>query len=371
MTESHYPETNPESPLPAVTIVSHPAFARHDTGEHPECAARWERAWALLQALAYVDSSVGAPLAIVVPMPIEPEILAWVHPPAHAARIAAFCAAGGGRIDEDTVACPASYDVALLSAGAAIAGVQAVAGMGGRRSVVLCRPPGHHALADRTMGFCFFNNAALAARYAQRKLGLTRIAVIDWDVHHGNGTEAIFYDDPSVLYVSTHQTPNWPGTGECQDIGLGAGAGYTLNVPLPIGTGDDGFRLAFDTVIRPVVKAFEPDLIIVSAGYDAHWCDPLGQMGLTVNGYAALTREVMAWADAWCDGRLVLLMEGGYHLEALAHSLVASVQVLRGGPVSDPLGPSPYAEPRGDLVRAIAASQAALAPYWPALAPIS
>lgn len=347
-----------------IPIISHPSYAAHATGEHPECPDRWRRSDALLHELA---GAAGEPLAFVEPGPIADEDLGLVHPPAHAARIRAFCEAGGGRLDEDTVACPESYDVARLSAGGALEGARRVLDGPARRAVVLGRPPGHHALAEETMGFCFFNNAALAARWAQARRGLERVLIVDWDLHHGNGTEAIFWDDPSVMYLSTHQHPNWPGTGAPGDIGAGAGAGFTANVRLPLGTGDTGYRRVFTTLFRPLVDAFRPQLVIVSAGYDAHWRDPLGRMGLTVGGFAELTREVSAWADAHAEGRLLLLLEGGYDLDALAHSLAASVQVLRGGAVSDPVGPSPYPEPGEDVERAIAATREALAPYWPGL----
>lgn len=348
-----------------ISVVSHASYAAHDTGEHPECPDRWRRSDTLLHALA---GTPGEPLVFVEPTPVTDADLALVHPPSHAARIKAFCEAGGGRLDEDTVACPASYDVARLSAGGAVEGARRVIDGTDRRAVVLGRPPGHHALAEETMGFCFFNNAAIAARWAQARRGLARVLIVDWDLHHGNGTEAIFWDDPSVMYLSTHQHPNWPGTGAPGDVGAGPGQGFTANVRLPIGTGDAGYSEVFATLFRPLVDAFRPELVIVSAGYDAHWRDPLGRMGLTVGGFAALTREVAAWADRHAEGRLLLLMEGGYDLDALARSLTASVQVLRGGEVVDPVGPSPYPEPTADVARAIAATRTALAPYWPTLA---
>lgn len=339
-----------------VAIISHPDYARHDTGDHPERAARWEQTWRALEAL---------PLRFVEPAPLDPATRRLVHSDRHAERIEAFCRAGGGRIDEDTVASPESYAVALLSAGGAIAAVDEV--MAGHTAVSLGRPPGHHALAEETMGFCFFNNAALAARHAQTRYGLQRVAILDWDLHHGNGTEALFYDDPSVLYLSTHQHPNWPGTGHPTDVGVGAGEGFNLNVPLPIGTGTAGYLRTFKEVLGPVMREFRPDLIILSAGYDAHWRDPLGRMGLTVAGFAELTREVKAWADALCDGRLMAVMEGGYDVDALSASMLATVQALRGAPVEDPLGPSPYWEPTDEVERAIDEAKSALAPYWPTL----
>jgi acetoin utilization deacetylase AcuC-like enzyme len=346
----------------AIRVFSDPGCTAHDTGDHPEQAARWERADAALRALS---GSPGAPLAFEQPTAVAPEVLALVHPPEHSARLAAFCAAGGGRLDEDTVASSGTEAAARVSAGAAVAAAAAVLAGPTRQAVALCRPPGHHALPTETMGFCLYNNAALAARWAQVHGGLSRVAILDWDVHHGNGTEAIFADDPSVLFMSSHQHPNWPGSGRPEDIGTGAGRGYTANVRLPLGTGDGGAMRVLDEVFGPLVDAFRPELVIVSAGFDAHWRDPLGRLGFTVPGYAALMRAVLGWAEAHAEGRCVVLLEGGYDVEALAASLAAVVQVLRGGEVEDLLGPSPYPEPGEGLVRAIAQTRAALGEVWP------
>ncbi|MEB3328597.1 MAG: histone deacetylase [Candidatus Sericytochromatia bacterium] len=347
----------------AIRVFSDPGCTAHDPGEHPEHVARWERADATLRALAPLP---GAPLVFERPAAIAPEALALVHPPEHSARLAAFCAAGGGRLDEDTVASPGTEAAARGSAGAAVAAAAAVLAGPGRQAVALCRPPGHHALPTETMGFCLYNNAALAARWAQVHGGLSRVAILDWDVHHGNGTEAIFADDPTVLFMSLHQHPNWPGTGRPTDIGVGAGRGYTANVRLPLGTGDAGAMQALDEVFGPLVATFRPELVVVSAGFDAHWRDPLGRLGFTVTGYAALMRVVLGWAEELAAGRCVVLLEGGYDVEALAASLGAVVQVLRGGEVEDPLGPSPYPVAGDGVARAIAETRAALGAVWPA-----
>lgn len=344
-----------------LAMIAHPDYAAHDTGDHPENARRYARTLAQVSRL---DAR------LVTPGPVDPAVLALVHPPSHGERIRAFCESGGGRIDEDTVASARSHEVALLSAGGAVEAVRQVLAGEADLSVALCRPPGHHALSESTMGFCFFNNAAIAARYAQTAFGLKRVAILDWDLHHGNGTEAIFYADPSVLYLSTHQHPNWPGTGAATDVGEGAGRGYNVNVPLPAGVGDAGYMRVFREVLGPVLRAFAPELIILSAGFDAHWRDPLGKMGLTVTGYAALAREVGDWAEE-LGAKLALLMEGGYDLDALAHCMAASLHALRGEPIEDTLGPSPHVEPREALESAIAEARAALAPFWPALQPIA
>ena len=197
-----------------------------------------------------------------------------------------------------------------------------------RNAFCAVRPPGHHALKDRAMGFCFFNNVAIAAKYIQNKHHLARVLIVDWDVHHGNGTQAIFYDDPSVFYFSTHQSPFYPGTGGADEKGEGKGRGFTLNVPLPAGSGDADYAKAFEEKLKPAAAAFQPDFVLISAGFDAARGDLLGRMDLTPEGYAQLTRIVKAIAQQYCKGRLVSVLEGGYNLEALAASVEAHVRVL-------------------------------------------
>jgi acetoin utilization deacetylase AcuC-like enzyme len=247
---------------------------------------------------------------------------------------------GGGMWDFDTYIVPGSYEAALMSAGAAIAVTRAVVSGQARNGISIMRPPGHHALPDRAMGFCLFANIALAARTARTEMGLERVLIIDWDVHHGNGTEAIFYDDPSVAFVSLHQHPLWPGTGMVGDVGTGAGEGYTMNIPLPPGMGDTGYLRAFDELIVPFARRFQPQLILVSSGYDAHWRDPLSQMGLTLRGYTELARRARLLADELCDGRLVVLLEGGYDLGAVSYGILDTVLALMGreADAEDPLG---------------------------------
>lgn len=345
----------------SITIFSDPTCVEHDTGEHPENARRWREVDAALRAL---QTQAGPSLHFEVPSAASSDELLRVHTAEHLERVAAFCAAGGGRIDEDTLATPETERIARRSAGAAIAAVRRSFAVDSRGQVALCRPPGHHALRDATMGFCFYNNAAVAARWAQAEAGVQKVAILDWDLHHGNGTEAIFWEDPSVLFLSTHQSPSWPGTGAPTDVGAGLGTGFNVNVALPEGVGDAGYQQVFGQVFAPILAAFEPELLIVSAGFDAHWRDPLGKMGLSVSGFAALTRLVQEWAQVLCGGRCVLLMEGGYDLPALAASWAATVQVLRGQPFDDPLGPDPAAAEAPDVTGAIEATRAALAPYW-------
>jgi acetoin utilization deacetylase AcuC-like enzyme len=304
----------------ATLLVEHPIFHEHLVPSgHPERPARLT---AIKQKLAE-DRFTGllredAPAS-------DRAAIAAVHPNPYFERIEnAVPARGISPIDGDTVLSPKSLLAAVHAAGAAIAGVDAV--FSGRAANAFCaiRPPGHHAEADRAMGFCIFNNAAIAARYAQRVHRADRVAIVDWDVHHGNGTQAIFWDDPSVLYASTHQMPLFPLTGSPSETG----AGNIVNVPLAAGTRGPQFQAAFAEQIIPAVDRFEPDLIIVSAGFDAHWRDPLADMALTEADFAWATTRIRELAERHCDGRIVSVLEGGYDLEGLAESVAAHISVL-------------------------------------------
>ena len=293
----------------------------------------------LLKARGLLDRMQGIPVS---PIPLAQ--LHWVHPPAYVNRVRALDDAGGGYLDPDTYVVPGSYRAALASAGALVRVLDAVASGQARNGISLMRPPGHHALPDRGMGFCIFANVAIAARVAQRVHGLERALIIDWDVHHGNGTEAIFYDDPTVAFFSTHQYPYYPGTGAAEDIGRGRGKGATMNVPLPPGVGDHGYLRIFDELLIPFARRFQPDIILVSAGYDAHWQDPLASESLSLLGYAQLASRVRDLADALCGGKLVIALEGGYNLEVLRYGLMNTALVLMGleSGVEDPIGPPAY-----------------------------
>ncbi|MBZ0189471.1 MAG: histone deacetylase [Candidatus Obscuribacterales bacterium] len=226
----------------------------------------------------------------------------------------------------DTFICSTSYDVAKLAAGSGLRAVDAVARGDYKTSFVLCRPPGHHALADKGMGYCLFNNVAVAARYAQDTHNLKRVAIIDWDVHHGNGTQSIFYDDPSVLFVSIHEYPLFPkDSGWYTEDGAGDGRGFTVNIPLPIGNGDIGYLTVWDEIVAPVVQEFEPDLILLSAGFDAHLDDPMGHQLVSIMGYVELSQRLLKLAD---HVGLVAFLEGGYNMTALANSVTACLQVF-------------------------------------------
>ncbi len=260
----------------------------------------------------------------------------------HAREYISLIAETAGRataLDADTFTSPDSYDVALLGAGAATACVDHVLEAPGRRAMAMVRPPGHHAERNRAMGFCLFNNIAVAAAHARAK-GLSRVAIVDYDVHHGNGTQWTFYDDPAVLFISSHQYPYYPGTGAANDTGTGAGAGFTINLPVEAGGTDADYELAYNTVAWPVLRQFEPELMLISAGFDALEDDPLGGMRLSVEEFARLTASIVSIAEECCGGRVVAITEGGYDLAGLASCLRAIVPVLNGE--GEPSGVAPH-----------------------------
>ena len=259
-------------------------------------------------------------------------------------------------LDPDTYVLPVSYDVACLSVGGALAAVDAVLGGQADNALAVVRPPGHHATPSRGMGFCLFNNIALAARHAQATYEeVKRVLIVDYDVHHGNGTQEAFYEDESVLFVSTHQYPYYPGSGALGDIGSGPGRGATINMPLRAGTGNEGFELLYERVLWPAARRFRPDLILVSAGFDAHWADPLAMLQLDLRGYAHLTRELIGMAGELCAGRAIFVLEGGYDLEVLSHGVLNVAYALLGQDiVTDPLGEVGMpGQPTDDLVAAL------------------
>lgn len=304
-------------------IVYSDHYLDHDTGPHPETAGRLT---AIIEGLNAEGLLATRPL--LVPTNAPREAIERIHDSYYVDALERFCAAGGGMLDADTPVSAASFDVALLAAGGAIRAVDAVLTGEARRAFALVRPPGHHATAQMGMGFCVFNNVAIAARYAQERFGLERVAIIDWDVHHGNGTNDIFYDDPSVLFASVHQYPLYPMSGLATERGGGAGEGYTLNIPLPMHSGDADYLRVFDDLIGPLVLDYRPELILVSAGYDAAQDDPLAEMLVTDDGFRQLAERVVSWAGACCEGRLVAVLEGGYDFAALTRGVAATLRVL-------------------------------------------
>jgi acetoin utilization deacetylase AcuC-like enzyme len=298
---------------------------------------------------------------VVAPRAATHEQLERVHDPHFVQRISELRDRAVA-LDPDTYTSPESYEVALLAAGAAIDAVERTMSAAHTYTLALVRPPGHHAEQAHAMGFCLFNNVAVAAAHARHALGARRVAIVDYDVHHGNGTQHIFDRDPSVLYISTHQYPYYPGTGAAGEIGTGAGEGFTVNLPLESGGIDADFHHVFERVALPVLRQFAPDLILVSAGFDAHERDPLATMRATEGGFAAMTDALRQVADKTCRGRLALVTEGGYDLKALDASLESVVRVLS-EPSDAPKWPAPtVASSRG---RASAdAAVAALAKHW-------
>lgn len=308
-----------------VGLLYHPDFLKHDTGPgHPE---RPERLASVMNHL--LREPLWNQIAHLQAAPATVEQVALVHPENYISMIERRCKAGETILDQgDTHACRESYHVALMAAGAALVGVDQV--LEDNLQSVFCavRPPGHHAETATVMGFCLFNNIAIAARYAQREHGVGRVAILDWDVHHGNGTQEIFYEDPSVMYVSLHQYPYYPGTGAADETGKGKGEGFSVNCPMRAGSGEREYLEAFQSRIIPVLEKFRPELVLISAGFDAHKNDPLAQIELTEESFAKMTSLVMKIASDHCGGRIVSVLEGGYDLEALARSVSTHLREL-------------------------------------------
>ncbi len=308
--------------------VFHTSSLLHDTGpDHPESAARLEAIMAELRSSGLIDRLIKVEARRATAAEIS-----LAHTAAYQTQLAAMCRAGGGIMDADTPISQNSCKAAEYAAGGAVAAVEAV--MDGRITTcfTLVRPPGHHAFAGHGGGFCLYNNIAIAARYARQKYGSKKLAIIDFDVHHGNGTQSIFDGDPNTLYVSTHQYPHYPGTGAAADIGL---VGSRVNIPLPAGCGDAEYKRVFNEIVIPAVRRFKPELILVSAGYDGHRDDSLAQMKLSTSGYATIVYKIKTLADECCGGKAVFCLEGGYNLKALAGSVAATFHVLLGDVVID------------------------------------
>lgn len=290
--------------------------------------------------------------------PASVDDLLLVHTEDHVRAVREACERGGGRLDPDTYVTGASYRAALDAAGCVLGVTKEVVEGRAASGFAAVRPPGHHATPSRAMGFCLFSNAAVAARWAQRHGGVDRVLIVDFDVHHGNGTQDVFYEDPSVAYMSVHQSPFYPGTGSVQERGHGPAEGTTTNVPLPSGAGDEAYARVFRSMLRTAALAFEPDLILLSAGYDAHWKDPLGGMRVTVHGFAEMVREILEWSALCCGGRLAAVLEGGYDVEALAACAAATVELMTDpeAEIRDPIGAPPGSDlDVGDYLDEVAA----------------
>ena len=339
----------------SVILIHTERFAEHQTPPgHPERPERSE----VFDAVAARWRAKGA--EVVAPRAATPEQLLRVHDADYLRRISETVGRAT-QLDPDTYTSPESHEIALLAAGACVDAVERVMGSSHRAAYALVRPPGHHAERSRAMGFCLYNNVAVAAAHA-RASGAAKVAIVDFDVHHGNGTQHIFEHDPHVLYISTHQYPYYPGSGAVDEIGRGAGRGFTVNVPLEVGAVDEDYQLVFNRIIVPVLRQFEPNLLIISAGFDAHERDPLGGMRVTTPAFEAMTSELRAVADECCRGRVVAAVEGGYDLQALGGSLDASIGALDGDAHAARWPSSGIVSTRGQAI--VADARQILTPYW-------
>jgi acetoin utilization deacetylase AcuC-like enzyme len=310
-------------------LYSDPIFLEHQTGPHPETAERLRAIDRKLAEDGLRDRCTAGTFA-----PLAPEALSLTHMPAVVERVRRLADAGGGHLDADTVVSPASYRVGLAAAGVCTAAVDAVLTGTSRTALCLVRPPGHHATPTHSMGFCLFNNVALAARHARKRHGVNRVLIVDWDVHHGNGTQDVFYDDPSVFFVSIHRYGNgfYPGSGAADETGRGPGLGTTMNVPIRFGTPGGIYHDDYTRAVEKAADAIKPEIVLVSAGFDAHRLDPIGGLGLEAEDFGDLTRLVLDVARTHAGGRIVSSLEGGYHWQATAESVAAHLRTLLDAP---------------------------------------
>jgi acetoin utilization deacetylase AcuC-like enzyme len=355
MPESWSNNTPPEGhPVPPAVAgyVYDPVYLEHDTGTHIENANR------LSSIMAGLDEKGIKQLLTAIPArPASRDEIGMVHRQEYISRIDSFCRRGGGWWDADTFMSKGSYKAALYAAGGTINAVEAVVKGDVHRAYALVRPPGHHATAGQAMGFCLFNNIAIATAHALEKLGMKRVLIIDFDIHHGNGTQATFAHNPCVLYISTHQHPLFPGTGHLDDINRGMAEGTAINIPMPAGCGDADYTRVFEEIVVPAARRFEPEVILVSAGYDGHWADEVSHMRLTLSGYQIITGIIRMLADELCGGRTVFCLEGGYELQVLSAAVNNTFTMWLGEKYfEDPLGPPPNRiTPQGidDLINSI------------------
>jgi acetoin utilization deacetylase AcuC-like enzyme len=325
------------------TLLVYAPAVGHTKAHHPENHGRMTSLMSNLESAGLLTD-----LTLLEPEPAAVEQLRRVHTPELIEFVRSVSERGGGLLDHgDTYVTGESYELARLAAGACLGAVDRIMTGAADNGFALVRPPGHHAETDRVSGFCIFNNVAAAARQAQVVHKVGRVAIVDFDVHHGNGTQDIFFEDDSVLFVSTHLFAPYfyPGIGGMHEIGVGRGRNYTLNVPLPPYVGDRGYARVFDELIEPRLRSFAPEFLLVSAGFDAHWQDPLAMAGLSLTGYAHIARKLMAYAEELCGGRILFVLEGGYQVGVLAHGIINTFQALLGRDVIlDPFGPMPQHE---------------------------
>lgn len=318
-----------------------PVFLEHQQAGHPECSERLAATYSGLE-----ESGLLSHLTHVNFAPAAFAEITRVHDAKYVRTLQQYAERGGGALDASTYVMSQTYKSASWAVGAAIAATRSVLIGEVERVFALVRPPGHHAHADHGEGFCFFNNIAFSALTALGDVGtdgidgVERVMIVDWDVHHGNGTESLFYTDPRVLYVSLHEHPLYPMTGALDDIGAGAGRGFNVNIPLPSGVGDNGYLQVLDEVIEPLAERFHPQLLLVSSGYDVHWREPLARMSMSLTGVSSLIARLMAISQTHCGGKLVMLLEGGYDLQVLKHGVANTFRLLcdQVADIIDPLG---------------------------------
>jgi len=335
-----------EVAMSPVAVYYHPLFVEHETGEHPENKRR------LIVAKRFLEES-GLDLEWVTPGPAPVSAVELIHTPAYIETIRKVAEQGGSWMDADTVVSPRSYEAALVAAGAGLEAVERAIETG-ERAFLLVRPPGHHACRDRAMGFCLFNNIAVAAAHAVTTLGIERVMIVDWDVHHGNGTQAAFYEEPRVLFLSMHQAGHYPGTGMSREVGTGAGSGFTVDVPLQAGAGDGAVKLAFESLETPLARAFRPELILVSAGYDSQAGDILGGLRFSQDAFQWMAATLTELCGELGAAGPVCFLEGGYVPDMLARSIGATIRGLQGE--KPKFDRSPTADVREALEEA--------KPYW-------
>ena len=312
-------------------VVIDPDFLKHQSGHaHPE---RPERLKVLLDLTRGLH---GSDLQILPPRPAKKEEVSSCHSSEYIDLVRSTSEINRYALDGDTVTCADSYGIALLAVGGFLRLLDSISAFDFRNGFALVRPPGHHATRDRAMGFCLFNTVAIGAQYLKRLYGARRILIMDWDVHHGNGTQDSFYQDPSVLYISTHQYPYYPGTGALEEVGNGKGEGYTVNIPLPAGCGDEEYLRVFKEIVIPIADKYQPEWVLVSAGFDPHQHDPLGGMRVTEKGFGIMASMLLELAQKHAAGKIAFLLEGGYNLEALRNSVSVVLEKMKGEDRSGP-----------------------------------
>jgi acetoin utilization deacetylase AcuC-like enzyme len=348
-------ESKVHQPLVQTGIIFDDLFLEHDTGpHHPECKERLISIGQGLKGYQFADHFLRLK-----PRAASEQELNLIHSSSHIRKIQASAGKPVTHFDSDTVAGPRSYEVALNAVGSILEMIDVLLSGQIQNGFAFVRPPGHHAEPDRAMGFCLFSNVAIAAAYALQKFKMVRLLIIDFDVHHGNGTQKAFYDRNDVFYISTHQFPLYPGTGDSSEIGSGAGRGFTMNFPLPAGTDDSTYNLIFQKIVSPIAESYKPELIVVSAGFDAYTEDPLAGMNVSPKGFAGMTRTILNLADKVCQGKIVFALEGGYHLVGLQRCVVRVLDELTGNG-----NRSSQWNATSGFEAVLKASRSHMGPYW-------